>query len=122
MILAMSLLIDQLEKGDWIIVLGRKEINIEPEEDEYGDEIQQQSMRMISIEEPSGVPVKILAIDLPFLAVMPVVDPNSIGTVNLNTSNIKRANKEYVQAFKTMRDNMVAIRKGELDGSAPIIG
>lgn len=118
-------MLDTLKTGQWIIVVGRKPPN-QDEDTKWKDSPVQMIGPMMAMQqqayEPSGIPLKVKAINLPFILVTPVVAPNEISTVNTHIEEIIPANREYVEAFKRHVNLKMALSRNTVDGSMPQIG
>lgn len=91
---------DNIKCGMWLIIMDRKPRQI-PKPEYTGDTAYIQLP--IPIEPPfesTGIPFRVQAISLPFLAVYPAVAPDHLASVNLKDYTVREALPEYVQAYQ----------------------
>lgn len=94
---------ENLKKGEWIIVTGKKP---SPEYIDF-------PFPMMT-EKPSGVPLKIRSISLPFIATMPATYPNTLSIIDIREEQIVYASKEYVRTFKDTYNLNLGIAEGTI--------
>ena len=70
--------------------------------------------------EPNGIPIRILAISLPFIVGTPVVAPNHLATIDISRYEIRKAESKYVKVWKNNYNLQLALANGTVkDG--PIV-
>lgn len=87
--------LDSLKVGLWIVVTDRKQ---EPT-DGYQDTSPFMMMKAPDNFEPTGQPMKIVAISLPFIAIRPAIQPEQLAAVDISRYVIRKADKKYVKVF-----------------------
>jgi hypothetical protein len=89
---------DDLRKGMWIIITARRPPKIQVNGPD-GDTIQLPNIIPIHIEEPTGVPIKIHAVSLPFVVGFPALAPYQLTTIYITDKVIRKPTQQYVNVF-----------------------
>lgn len=104
---------DDIQKGQWLVIIDEKmpELNINTDNEVP---LMQSLMQpqMIQVPKLTGIPARVMAISLPFIAVKPALDPDSISVINIKTEVVRQASEEYVEAFKHHYNLQLALHKG----------
>jgi len=105
---------ENIRVGQWIVVTNKKPAK--PQSVEMGQVI-------IPIPqgedhfEPTGIPIKIRAISLPFIAGFPAIAPNAITAIDISRYEIRAADRKYVQVFKDHYNLHQYLTRGGQDGA-----
>ena len=82
---------DDLRKGKWVIVAELKKTELT-----YSQEL----MELVPNQfHSNGIPVKIHAVSLPFVAGYPATDPTQLVTIDTTRFVLREPNKGYVEVF-----------------------
>lgn len=105
---------ENIRVGQWVVVTNKKPVKRQPLE---------MGQVLIPIPqgedafEPSGIPIKVRAISLPFIAGFPAIAPNAITAIDISRYEVRAADKKYVQVFKDHYNLHQYLTRGGQDGA-----